>query len=187
MATTSDLSRGSFIKYNGELCQVTEYQHRTPGNLRAFYQVNMRVIRTGKQIENRFRAGEEIEFVRVEMKQLQYLYKDGDSLVCMDSETFDQLYIPQILFGSSFAFMKEGVIVDVAMEGGENPVSAQAPSKMELEITYTEPAVPGNTATNTLKPATLETGASVMVPLFVNTGEIIRVDTATGTYVERVK
>lgn len=185
--TTSDLSRGCFIKFNGELCQVTEYQHRTPGNLRAFYQVNMRVIRSGKQIENRFRAGEEIEFVRVEMKPFQFLYKDGDSLVCMDNETFDQIYIPQNLFGDALPFLKEGINVDVAMENGENPVFAQPPAKMELEITYTEPAVAGNTATNTLKPATVETGATVMIPLFINTGEIIRVDTATGSYVERVK
>ena len=111
MATTSDLSRGCFIKFNGELCQVTEYQHRTPGNLRAFYQVNMKVIRTGKQIENRFRAGEEVELVRVETRPLQYLYKDGDHMVCMDNETFEQIYVPENLFGNSIKLLKEGINV----------------------------------------------------------------------------
>jgi len=186
MATTSDLSRNCFIRYNGELCQVTEYQHRTPGNLRAFYQVNMRVIRSGKQIENRFRAGEEIELVRVETKPLQYLYKDGDHLVCMDGETFEQIYVPENLFGSSLNLLKEGINVEVAFES-DTPIFAEPPSKVELQITYTEPAVPGNTATNSLKPATVETGATVMVPLFITDGEMIRIDTASGAYVERVK
>lgn len=165
---------------------MLEYQHRTPGNLRAFYQVNMRVVRSGKQIENRFRAGEEIELVRVETKPLQFLYKDGDHLVCMDNETFEQIYIPENLFGSALPLLKEGINVEVAFEG-ETPIFAEPPSKVELQITYTEPAVAGNTATNTLKPATVETGAQVMVPLFINEGEMIRIDTATGSYVERVK
>jgi elongation factor P len=186
MATTSDLSRGCFIKFNGELCQVTEYQHRTPGNLRAFYQVNMKVIRTGKQIENRFRAGEEVELVRVETRPLQYLYKDGDHMVCMDNETFEQIYVPENLFGNSIKLLKEGINVEVAFES-ELPIFASPPSKVDLQITYVEPAVAGNTATNTLKPATMETGATVMVPLFIEDGEMIRVDTSTGAYVERVK
>jgi elongation factor P len=186
MATTSDLSKNCFIRFNGELCQVQEYQHRTPGNLRAFYQVNMRVVRSGKQIENRFRAGEEIELVRVETKPLQFLYKDGDHLVCMDNETFEQIYIPENLFGDALPLLKEGINVEVAFEA-ETPIFADPPSKVELQVTYTEPAVAGNTATNTLKPATVETGAQVMVPLFINEGEIIRVDTASGNYIERVK
>lgn len=186
MANTSDLSRGCFIRYDGQLCQVIEYQHRTPGNLRAFYQVTMRVVKTGKQLENRFRAGEDIEFVRVEMKPLQFLYKDGDNLVCMDQETFDQIYISQTLFGNSLPFLKEGINVDVAFES-ENPIFVQPPSKVELQVTYTEPAVKGDTATNTLKAAEVETGARVMVPLFIEEGEMIRVDTESGAYVDRVK
>ncbi|MSQ79564.1 MAG: elongation factor P [Flavobacteriaceae bacterium] len=186
MATTSDLTRGGFIRYKNELCQVLEYQHRTPGNLRAFYQVTMRVLRSGKQLETRFRAGEEIEPVRVEMKQLQYLYRDGENLVCMDQKSFDQLYIPEILFGTALKFLKEEVIVDVAFEG-DNPIFATPPSKVELQVTYAEPGVQGNTATNTGKNATLETGAEIMVPLFVNVGEIVRVNTEDGTYMERVK
>jgi len=186
MATTSDVSVGTFLRYNGELVQVIEWQHRTPGNLRAFYQGKMKNVRTGKSAENRFRSGENVDIARVEVRELQYLYKDGASLVCMDGETFEQTYIEEHFFGSTVQFLKEGMMVQVAFES-ENPVSASAPTTVELEVTYSEPGVKGDTATNTLKPATLETGAVVNVPLFVNIGEVIKVDTATGSYLERAK
>lgn len=186
MATTSDVNVGSFIRYNGELVQIIEWQHRTPGNLRAFYQAKMKSVRTGKSVENRFRSGENIDVLRVETKELQYLYKDGENLVCMDQETFEQIYVEEALFGSAAQFMKEGMIVQVAFES-DMPITAQAPANVELEITYTEPGVKGDTATNTLKPATVETGATVNVPLFVNIGEVVKIDTATGAYLERAK
>src|SRR6188768_1166676 len=116
MATTSDLSRGAFMRFNGELVQVLEYEHRTPGNLRAFYQVKMRNVKSGKLVENRFRAGEDIELVRVEVKPHQFLYKDGENLVCMDNETFDQIYVSQEYFGSSAEFLKEEMIVNISFE-----------------------------------------------------------------------
>mgnify|MGYP002135224762 CR=1 FL=1 len=166
--------------------QVIEWQHRTPGNLRAFYQGKMRRVKDGKLAENRFRSGESVEIVRVETKELAYLYEEGDAFICMDNETYDQVPIAKFMFGEGAKFMKEGDIVLVAFEG-ETPVSAEAPSHAVVEITYCEPGMKGDTATNTLKPATTETGATVMVPLFVNTGEKIRVDTRTGSYVERVK
>jgi elongation factor P len=187
MASTADLSKGSFIRHNGELCQVLEYQHRTPGNLRAFYQVVLRNTKSGKQMEHRFRAGEGIEFVRVEFREMQFLYRDGTSLVLMDPETFDQVYIDATLLGETEKFLKEDVLIKVAFEGGETPISAEAATFVVLEITYTEPGVKGDTATNTLKPAKLETGAEIMVPLFVEQGEKIKVDTRNGSYVERVK
>ena len=186
MATTSDISVGSVIRFNGELCVITEYIHRTPGNLRAFYQAKMKNVRTGKSAEYRFRSGEEVEMVRIEYKQLQYLYMDGENLVGMDPETYDQLYIPSDLFGSGLKFMKEGMEIKVAFEG-DLPIIAEAPTFVNLEITYTEPGLKGDTATNTLKQATLETGAIINVPLFVNQGEMIKVDTRTASYVERVK
>ncbi|MEK0439825.1 MAG: elongation factor [Bacteroidota bacterium] len=186
MATTQDVSVGNFLRYNGELVQVIEWQHRTPGNLRAFYQGKMRRVKDGKLAENRFRSGESVEIVRVETKELAYLYEEGDAFICMDNETYDQLPIAKHMFGEGAKFMKEGDIVLVAFEG-EIPVSAEPPSHAVVEITYTEPGMKGDTATNTLKPATTETGATVMVPLFVNTGEKIKVDTRTGSYVERVK
>jgi elongation factor P len=186
MATTQDVSVGNFIRYNGELCQIIEWQHRTPGNLRAFYQAKMRRVKDGKLAENRFRSGESVEIVRVETKELAYLYAEGEAFICMDNETYDQVPIAKFMFGEGAKFMKEGDTVLVAFEG-ETPVSAEPPSHAVVEITYTEPGMKGDTATNTLKPATTETGANVMVPLFVNTGEKIRVDTRTGSYVERVK
>lgn len=186
MATTQDISTGTFIRYNGELCLIIEWQHRTPGNLRAFYQAKMRNVKSGKSVENRFRSGEEIEVVRIDMRPLQYLYKDGNNLVCMDSETYEQVYIDETLFGDGVKFMKESMEISAAFEG-DLVIYAEPPKTVELEVTYTEPGVRGDTATKTLKPATLETGASINIPLFVNVGEMIKIDTRTGEYMERVK
>jgi elongation factor P len=186
MSTTQDISNGMFIRYNGELCQLIEWQHRTPGNLRAFYQAKMRRVKDGKLAENRFRSGETIEIVRVDVKELQYLYEEGEAYVCMDNETYDQIPIQKNMFDEGARFMKEGDTVIISFEG-DMPIGALAPPYAVLEITYTEPGVKGDTATNTLKPATVETGAVVQVPLFVDTGERIKIDTRSGTYMERVK
>ncbi len=187
MATISDLSKGNFVRYNGEVMQIEELQHRTPGNLRAFYQVKMRNVRNGKIAENRFRPGDEIQILRVETKEYQYLYADGDSLVVMDNDTFEQVYIDKALLGNSVNFIKEGVTLLIAFEDGTNAITAEAPQHVVVNVTYTEPGIAGDTATRTLKPATIETGAEIRVPLFVNTGDNIKVNTATGEYVERVK
>lgn len=186
MATTADINVGSIIRFNNELCQITEYQHRTPGNLRAFYQAKMKNLKTGKSVEYRFRSGEEVLVARVEYHTLQYIYSEGDHIVCMDNTSFEQMYIPSHLFGTGLKFMKESMEVKVAFEN-ETPISAEPPTFVELEITYTEPGLKGDTATNTLKSATLETGAIINVPLFVNQGEKIKIDTRTSSYVERVK
>jgi elongation factor P len=186
MANTGDLFKGAFIKHNNELCQVMEYQHRTPGNLRAFYQVVLRNVKTGKQMEHRFRAGESVEMVRVEFKEMQYLYKDGSNFVLMDPENFEQIYIGEVMFGDAARFLKEEMIVKVSFEADE-PIGVEIPTFVILEVSYTEPGVKGDTATNTLKPATLDNGAEVRVPLFTNVGDKVKVDTRTGEYVERVK
>jgi elongation factor P len=186
MANTGDLSKGMFIRHNNELCQVMEYQHRTSGNLRAFYQVVLRNVKTGKQMEHRYRAGESIEVIRVDFKEMQYVYKDGTNFVLMDPETFDQIYISEVLFGDQARFLKEEMIIKVSFEGDE-PIGVEPPTFVILEVTYTEPGVKGDTATNTLKPATLENGAEVRVPLFTSVGDKVKVDTRTGDYVERVK
>ena len=186
MATTADLRNGAVIRYNGERCVVEEFMHRTPGNLRAFYQAKMRNLRNGKIVEARFRSGEELEFVRIEYKKMQYLYKDGENLVCMDTETYDQFYINENSFGEGAKFLKEGFEVNVGYEG-DIVVIAEIPTFVELVITYTEPGMKGDTVNNVLKPATLETGAIINVPIFVNTDEKIKVDTRTSSYVERVK
>jgi elongation factor P len=170
MATVSDLSKGNYVRYNGEVAQVEEMQHRTPGNLRAFYQIKMRNVRNGKVAENRFRPGEEIEILRVETKEMQFLYNDGDSLVCMDNETFDQIYLDKKLLGDSVNYIKEGVTLLIAFENGTLAITAEPPHSVVMEVQYTEPGLQGDTATRTLKPATLETGVEIRVPLFVNTG-----------------
>ena len=161
--------------------------HRTPGNLRAFYQVKLRNVRNGKLAENRFRPGDEIQMLRVETKEYQYLYADGESLVCMDNNTYDQIYLDKALLGDAVNYIKEGVTLIIAFENGTNPITAEAPQHVVVNVTYTEPGIQGDTATRTLKPATIETGAEIRVPLFINTGDNIKIKTATGEYVERVK
>ncbi|WP_028978443.1 elongation factor P [Sporocytophaga myxococcoides] len=186
MANTSDISKGCFLRFNNELVQVLEYEHRTPGNLRAFYQVKMRNIKTGKLVEHRFRAGEDVELVRVDVNDYSYLYDEGPSLVLMDSVTYEQISVDKLLFGDSLKFLKEGMVIKVSFDG-DTPIYAEPPTSVELEVTYTEPGIRGDTATKTLKPATLETGAEIRVPLFIEIGEKIKVDTRTGDYMERVK
>lgn len=186
MANTSDINVGSVLRFNGELCVITEYQHRTPGNLRAFYQAKMKNVKTGKSVEYRFRSGEEVTLVRLDHLELQYIYEEGEFLVCMDPESYDQMHIPKDLFGEGAKFLKEEMTVKVAFEG-DTPIIAEPPVFVNLEITYSEPGLKGDTATNTLKPATVETGATVMVPLFCNTGDKIKIDTRTSAYCERVK
>ncbi|TAE46712.1 MAG: elongation factor P [Bacteroidetes bacterium] len=186
MATTSDLKSGVFIRFENELVQVVEVEHRTPGNLRAFYQAKMRNVKSGRLVEYRFRSGEAVELVRVEIRELQYLYKDGDDIICMDPETYDQIPVNEILFGDGAGFLKEGMTVTLSFEE-DNVLSALPPTFVELEVTYSEPGMKGDTVNNVLKPATLETGAQIKVPLFVNMGDKIRIDTRTREYVERVK
>ncbi len=187
MATVSDLNKGNYMRYNGEVVKVEELLHRTPGNLRAFYQIKMRNVRNGKLAENRFRPGDEVEILRVETKEYQYLYADGDSLVCMDNVTFDQVYIDKALLGDSVNYIKEGVTLLIAFENGDRAITAEPPAHVVMEIQYTEPGLAGDTATRTLKAATLENGVEVRVPLFVNTGDKIKLDTSNGEYIERVK
>lgn len=187
MASISDLSKGNFMRYNGEVMQVEELQHRTPGNLRAFYQIKMRNVRNGRIVENRFRPGDSAEILRVETKEYQYLYLDGESLVCMDNQTFEQIYLDKNLLGNAINYIKEGVTLLIAFEDGKDPITAEAPAHVVMEVQYTEPGVQGDTATRTLKAATLENGTEVKVPLFINTGDKIKIDTSTGAYIERAK
>ncbi|MCY4781009.1 elongation factor P [Sphingobacterium sp. UT-1RO-CII-1] len=186
MAKASDVKSGNVLRYNGELVAVEEFIHRTPGNLRAFYQARMRNIRTGKIVEYRFRTDEEVEIARVETNDYQYLYDDGEFFVVMDNNTYEQFNIPKTLFGESARFLKDGMNVVVAFES-EEPIMANTPNTVELEITYTEPAVKGDTSTNALKMATVETGVEIRVPLFINEGDKVKIDTRTGDYIERVK
>ena len=186
MAKASDVKSGNVLRFNGELVAVEEFLHRTPGNLRAFYQARMRNVRTGKLVEYRFRTDEEVEIARVETNNYQYLYDDGDFFVVMDNDSYEQFNIPKHLFGDSARFLTEGMQVIIAMES-EEPIMAQAPNTVELEITYTEPAVKGDTSTSAMKNATVSTGVDITVPLFIYQGDKVKIDTRTGDYIERVK
>ncbi len=186
MDKISNITKGSFVRYNGDLCTVLEYEHRTPGKGAAIYQVKMRNVKTGRLVEQRFRPDDEIEIVRVRFNEQQFLYFDGNHIVCMDNETFEQIHLSKEVIGDALMFLKEGMLIKVYFDGDE-PVFAELPISVELEVSYTEPGIKGDTATRTLKAATLETGAEVKVPLFIDIGDKIKIDTRTGDYVERAK
>ena len=186
MATTSDLKIGVFIRFNNDLQMVEESIYRTPGNLRAFYQVKMRSVKSGRITETRFRSGEEIELVRVERKKFSYVYHDGQSYNFMDQETYDQIPVDEVILGDGAKFLKEGEVVEMMFDD-TTVVGADIPFNVNLKVVETVPGVKGDTATGATKPATVETGASINVPLFINEGDVIKVDTRTGAYLERVK
>ena len=185
-ATTADFRNGMVIRYNNDLYIITEFHHVSPGNWRAFVRTNLKNVRTGRVIEQRFRAGEEIEEVRVEHQNWQFLYVDGNDYVFMNTETYDQQPIPTEQIGDAIKFLKEGDVIE-ALVDGDTIIAIEPPTFVDLEVVSAEPGVRGDTATNVTKPATLETGAVVNVPLFVNPGDKIRIDTRTGQYVSRVK
>ncbi|MDZ4713369.1 MAG: elongation factor P [bacterium] len=186
MATTSDLKSGVIINYNNDLHSVVSVEHRTPGNLRAFFQVKMKNLKNGKMIENRFRSGEDIQIERLDSGNYQYLYKDGADYVFMDQESFDQVTIPGDTIGKSGNFLKESEIVQIFFHNLK-VVSIEMPPHVYLKVTSAPPGVKGDTATGATKPVVLETGAVVNAPLFINEGDVLRVDSRTGDYIERAK
>lgn len=187
MATTADFRNGLCIEFNGDLYSIVEFQHVKPGKGGAFVRTKLKNLKTGKILPNTFNAGVKINVTRVERRAYQYLYKDESGYHFMHVETFEQTYIPEALINAP-DLLKEGQQVEIVFHADtETPLQCELPPFVELEIVYSEPGVRGDTATNTLKPATLETGAIVNVPLFIETGEKIRVDTRDYSYYERVK
>ncbi len=187
MATTSDIKNGLCINLNDKLYQIIEFQHVKPGKGPAFVRTKMRQIETGKVLDHTFSAGHKIDIVRIENREYQYLYNDGDSYVFMNNDTYEQVNIPPSLIEKP-EFLTEGMVCNILFHAEEeSPLVLELPMHIITEVTYTEPGVKGDTATNTLKPATISTGAEIKVPLFIDTGEKIKVDTRTGVYVERVK
>ncbi len=186
MATTSDFRTGMTIRYNGELWSIVEFQHVNPGNWRAFVRTKLKNLNTGRVIENRFRAGETIDVVRIDRRTFQYLYREGLDYVFMDTETYDQIHISTKMMGEGAIFIKEGEHVDILFNGTE-AIGVELPIFVELKVTHAEPGAKGDTVSNVTKPATVETGALINVPLFVGEGEVLKIDTRTGEYVERVK
>lgn len=188
MATTADLKNGMCIEFNGKTMLVVEFQHVKPGKGPAFVRTKLKNIENGRTIDNTFTAGEKIEPVRVERRPYQYLYEDDMGCNFMHTETFEQIVIDKNLIDNS-DLMKEGQVVEVMFHTEKEAVlTAELPPIVDMEVTYIEPGVKGDTASsNALKPATVETGATVKVPLFINTGDKIRVDTRTREYYERIK
>ncbi|MEG1573333.1 MAG: elongation factor P [Bacteroidales bacterium] len=186
MASTADFKNGLCIEFNNELWQIVEFQHVKPGKGAAFVRTRLRNLKTGRVLPNTFPAGIKINTARVERRPYQFLYKDDNGYNFMHTETFEQISIEEFLINAP-QFLKEGCVVEMLVHAEtEIPLTCELPSFMEFEITYTEPGEKGNTATNALKDATLDTGANVRVPLFINQGEKIRIDTRTGEYQSRV-
>ena len=186
MADTSDLRNGLIIKFKNDLYTVIEFQHVKPGKGGAFVRTMVKNLRTGKVLDNTFRSGETIEIVRVERRKYQYLYREGEFLVCMDNDTYEQINIPAELFGDGVAYLKEAEEVELLFNGTEI-INVDIPIFVNLKVVETEPGFRGDTATGAVKPAKLETGATINVPLFININDVLRVDTRTGGYMERVK
>ena len=187
MINAQDVKNGTCFRENGRLYFVIEFLHVKPGKGNTFMRVKYKDVVDGRVLEKRFNIGEKLEDVRVERRPFQYLYQEGEDYIFMNNETFEQIPIAHDLI-NGVDFLKEGMTVDVAIDSSTDTLlMADLPTKVELMVQYTEPGLKGDTATNTLKPATLETGAEVRVPLFINEGEIIRIDTRDGSYCERVK
>lgn len=175
------------MKFNGKLFIVVEFQHVKPGKGPAFVRTKLRNLETGKILENTFSAGHAIDVIRVENRPYQFLYEEGDGYHLMHTDTFEQIFINKELIDRP-QYLREGMVVNVLTHAEEEyPIRVDLPDSIEAEVTYTEPGLKGDTATNTLKPATIDTGAQVKVPLFIDTGDKIKVDTNNGVYLERLK
>lgn len=185
MATTSDLRTGMIIRWNGQLHRVTEFHHHAPGNWRAMVIMKLKNIQTNKTFEERVRAGSDIEFVRVDKRPMQFLYREGESYHFMDTETFEQIEIPEDTIGEPAQFMKDSDMADVLFYDDNQILGVEVPMFATLQVTESSVALRGDTATNVNKTVTLETGAQVQVPAFINQGDLIKIDTRTGTYIER--
>jgi elongation factor P len=185
MASTSDFRNGMILEIDGELFRITEFLHVKPGKGGAFVRTKLKNVRTGSVIDRTFRAGEKVSEARLERTQFQCLYGDGTTFHFMNTESFEQISIPVELVESEKGYFKENMKVTILMQG-ESPVSLEIPTFVELSISATDPGVRGDTASGGSKPATLETGLVIQVPLFVEIGDVVKVDTRTGQYVERM-
>lgn len=182
----NDLRPGMVIRHNGELYSIHKAEHRTPGNLRAFVQARLRNLRTGAMNDHRFRSEDDVERAILDETEMQFLYSDGDSFHFMNTANYEQTQLHKEVVGDRAPYMVPDVMLKVEFFEGR-PVDVQLPATVDLKVIETEPGIKGGSATNLMKPAKLETGLVVQVPPFISEGETIRVDTAEGTYLERVK
>ncbi len=187
MINSQDIKNGTCIRLDGKLYFCIEFLHVKPGKGNTIMRTKLKDVVSGRVLERRFNIGEKLEDVRVERRPYQYLYKEGEDYIFMNQETYEQIPIMHDLITGA-DYMKEGDVVDVVSDASnETVLFAEMPVKTTMKITYTEPGLKGDTATNATKPATVESGATVRVPLFVNEGEVIEIDTRDGSYVGRVK
>jgi elongation factor P len=185
VATTNDLKNGMTLDLDGDLWNVVEFQHVKPGKGGAFVRTTLKNVRTGKVVDKTFNAGVKVDVATVDRREMQYLYSDGSDYVFMDTQTYDQVHVGADVVGEMRNYLLENMTATVALHDG-TPLSVELPASVELTITYTEPGLQGDRSTGGTKPATLETGASVAVPLFITTGEKVKVDTRDGRYLGRV-
>ncbi|RGE19575.1 elongation factor P [Leucobacter sp. wl10] len=185
MATSNDIKNGTVIKENGQLWSVVEFQHVKPGKGGAFVRTKQKNVVSGKIIDKTYNAGAKIETANVDRRDYQYLYQDGADFVFMDTSDYDQLTVSGTVVGDAARFMLENQQVQIALHEGE-PLYLELPASVVLEVTYTEPGLQGDRSTGGTKPATVETGAEIQVPLFLETGTRVKVDTRTGDYLGRV-
>jgi elongation factor P len=185
VATTNDIKNGSVLSIDGQLWNVVEFQHVKPGKGGAFVRTKMKNIMSGKVVDRTFNAGTKIDFATVDRRDFQYLYKDGNDFVFMDTTDYDQVTIPGAIVGDAANFMLENQIATIATNEGD-PLYVELPTSVVLEVTYTEPGLQGDRSSAGTKPATLETGYEIQVPLFLETGTKVKVDTRSGDYLGRV-
>ncbi len=187
MANTSDIRKGLCIEYNNDIWSIVDFQHVKPGKGNAFVRTKLKSLTHGRVVDNTFPAGHKIHTVRVERRKFQFLYKDDMGYHFMNNETYEQTQLEEYMIENP-GLLLEGANVDVLFHSEKDiPLQLEMEPNVVVEITYTEPGLKGDTATNTLKPAKVETGTEIKVPLFVNTGDKVRVDTKTGAYIERVR
>ena len=186
MATTSNIKNGSVIFHKNKRMKVVEFLHVKPGKGPAFVRTKLKDIATGKVIDETFNSGVKLEFLKIEAKEMQYLYSDTDSHFFMDNQTFEQVSVLHNIIGKNVNFLKDGMNVDLLFDGSEI-LDIRLPAHVNLKVVETEPGIKGNTATGATKPAKVETEYLVQVPLFVAEGDIIKIDTRTGEYIERLK
>ena len=182
--TTNDLRNGMTLELDGNLFSVVEFQHVKPGKGHAFVRTTLKNARTGAVLDRTFRAGEKVERATIDKRDMQMLYRDGENLVFMDNETYDQITVPPEVLGDAARFLVEGSAAMMLMHGAEI-VGTDLPASVELNIAETEPGIQGDRVSGATKPATLETGLVVQVPLFVSPGERVKVDTRSGAYISR--
>jgi elongation factor P len=185
VATTNDIKNGSVLSIDGQLWNVIEFQHVKPGKGGAFVRTKLKNVRSGKVVDRTFNAGTKIDFATVDRRDFQYLYKDGDGFVFMDTSDYDQVTVPADIVGDAANYMLENQQVQVALHDGE-ALYVELPASVVLEVTYTEPGLQGDRSSAGTKPATLETGHEIQVPLFLETGTKVKVDTRDGSYLGRV-